>query len=394
MVPQVARASSVPARRDAAQRAHEHIGHGGEPQPQLVGAHGRRRRAVGEQVELALLDAVLHVAARAVDVLVEDAAPRPRVAIERGDDEARVGLALGPLGLADHAPLAAPALARAPREVLEAARRRLRLGRLPLGACQLALDLGDQPVVAGQPEHVIDAVVLAPAPSAPRGKARVGPQHRSRTFGQRARICADDARDLLDARRPRRRCWRAAAWPPAGAGRRRCRAAGSSSSRSSRGRSGPPDGRAADRRWHPGRARCASAARPMRLQEQRHEQLLDAPRRRGRSCGSGCDATPALPGACSSRFSVHLPASGAQSLAPRLELAGQHRQHRIVPQLIVIVEVLVAQRQAEDALADQRRHRVLDQLGVAAVAEAGGKAIDQTGSPCRSRPAAAHRHPR
>ena len=49
-------------------------------------------------------------------------------------------------------------------------------------------------------------------------------------------------------------------------------------------------------------------------------------------------------------------------LAPRLELARQHRHHRIVAQLVVVVEVLVAERDPEHPLADQRRHLMLDQL--------------------------------
>ena len=44
---------------DAAQRAQQHIGHRGEPQPQLVGAHRLGRGTVGIEVELAFLDAVL-----------------------------------------------------------------------------------------------------------------------------------------------------------------------------------------------------------------------------------------------------------------------------------------------------------------------------------------------
>ena len=71
MVPQVASANWRVCQADAAQGAEQHIGHRGEPQAELVGAHGRGRGAVGEQVELALLDAVLHLAARAVDLLVE-----------------------------------------------------------------------------------------------------------------------------------------------------------------------------------------------------------------------------------------------------------------------------------------------------------------------------------
>ncbi len=114
---------------DAAQGAEENVGEGGEPQTQLIGAHGRqfakancatirlkllkigalvrvsvrriklamassfpnqreyriahRRGAVGEQIELAFLDAVLHVAAGAIELLVE--APRVRLLFaERG----------------------------------------------------------------------------------------------------------------------------------------------------------------------------------------------------------------------------------------------------------------------------------------------------------------------
>src|SRR6266700_6584140 len=44
----------------------------------------------------------------------------------------------------------------------------------------------------------------------------------------------------------------------------------------------------------------------------------------------------------------------------------------------MIVEVLVAERQAEHALADQRLQAVLDQLGRARIAEADRKARDET----------------
>ena len=47
---------------DPAQRAHQHVGERREPQSQLIGPHGRRRGAVGKQVKLAFLDAVLHLA--------------------------------------------------------------------------------------------------------------------------------------------------------------------------------------------------------------------------------------------------------------------------------------------------------------------------------------------
>jgi hypothetical protein len=40
-------------------------------------------------------------------------------------------------------------------------------------------------------------------------------------------------------------------------------------------------------------------------------------------------------------------------LAPRRELARQYRHHRIVPQLVVVVEILVAERDPEHPLTDR-----------------------------------------
>ena len=64
-------------------------------------------------------------------------------------------------------------------------------------------------------------------------------------------------------------------------------------------------------------------------------------------------------------------------LAPRRELAGQHRHHRVVAQLVMIIEVLVAQRDPEHPLAHQGRHLVLDQLLPPRVPEAAGEALDE-----------------
>jgi hypothetical protein len=79
----LARASSL--------RLDEHVGEGGEPQAQLVDAEGVRREPVGEQLELRLLDAVLHLAASAVQLLVGRPG-RPVARGEAGDHEARVRL--------------------------------------------------------------------------------------------------------------------------------------------------------------------------------------------------------------------------------------------------------------------------------------------------------------
>src|SRR5262249_30041158 len=56
---------------DAAQGAEQNIGHRVEPQAQLVGPHRGRRGAIRIEIELALLDPVLHLAASAVALLVE-----------------------------------------------------------------------------------------------------------------------------------------------------------------------------------------------------------------------------------------------------------------------------------------------------------------------------------
>jgi hypothetical protein len=61
-------------------------------------------------------------------------------------------------------------------------------------------------------------------------------------------------------------------------------------------------------------------------------------------------------------------------LAPCHKLAGQHRHYRVMAQIVMVEHVLVAQCDAEDALADERCHLMLDQLRRPAVGEAPGKA--------------------
>src|SRR2546423_11991311 len=56
---------------DAAQRAEQHVSKRGEPQAQLIGAHGRRRGAVSKQVQLAFLDPIFHLATSAVNPLIQ-----------------------------------------------------------------------------------------------------------------------------------------------------------------------------------------------------------------------------------------------------------------------------------------------------------------------------------
>ena len=87
---------------DAAHGADRLISHRGEPQAQSVGAQTMRRSAVGEQVELAFLDAIFHLAALAIEVFAE-AAGVILAGAERGDDETRLRLAVGPFGPGDDA---------------------------------------------------------------------------------------------------------------------------------------------------------------------------------------------------------------------------------------------------------------------------------------------------
>src|SRR5215468_6453380 len=103
---------------DATQGAQQHVGHRRKPQAQLVSSHGSGRGTIGIKIELALFDPVLHIAAGTVDCLIKIA----RFALgtcERGDDEARIGVAVRPLSFGDNPALAAPALACPPLELLE-----------------------------------------------------------------------------------------------------------------------------------------------------------------------------------------------------------------------------------------------------------------------------------
>ena len=111
------------AQTDAAQGIDENIGHGRERHTQLIGLHGGRRGAIGEQLEL-LTNAVLGFSAGAVELLVEGARIVGDAAtLEGGDDEARIGALQRMLGLADNPAGAAPTVDRAILEVAEHARR-------------------------------------------------------------------------------------------------------------------------------------------------------------------------------------------------------------------------------------------------------------------------------
>ena len=64
-------------------------------------------------------------------------------------------------------------------------------------------------------------------------------------------------------------------------------------------------------------------------------------------------------------------------LAPGLELARQHRHQRIVAKLVMVVQVLIAERDAVHALPDERGDGMLNQPRVSGVAETSRKPSNQ-----------------
>src|SRR5256712_11965963 len=105
-------------------------------------------------VELPLLDPFPNLAAGAVDFL-EKILGLALVPPQRGDHEARIGFPLRPLGLGDDPAPAAPGPARRPHEGLEAALRPAAAPPLGGAEFQLARNLGDQPLLAAQPQQEV-----------------------------------------------------------------------------------------------------------------------------------------------------------------------------------------------------------------------------------------------
>ena len=151
---------------------------------------------VGEQVELTFFDAVLHVAAGAVDLFVEVPARVCLAALERGDNKARIGFATGHLGLADDPAFPAPGTERGVAEVLEAARRLAGADAFDRRADQLGNDRLLQPIVAGQAEHVVHAVCLTPCHQWFAGEAGIAAQQNACPWPAAADL-RHDAGELL-----------------------------------------------------------------------------------------------------------------------------------------------------------------------------------------------------
>jgi len=116
----------------------------------------------------------------------------------------------------------------------------------------------------------------------------------------------------------------------------------------------------------------------MRLQKNRHEQALDG----GRIMGYLVIARRGL----AAQFKTvegRLPRHRGAVRPARFQLAGQHRHHRVATQIIVIVDVLVAQRNPEHPLTHQGRNAMFDQVLPAIIVETPGQPIDQSNHPIR-----------
>ena len=122
----------------------------------------------------------------------------------------------------------------------------------------------------------------------------------------------------------------------------------------------------------------------MGLEEQRDEQVLDLMGRAGDLLvavvlvGPDGGQFDAVEGALAGQglASIGLAAAG---FAGGVRLADDGGQQRIVAEVVMVVEVLVAQGQAVDPLGDEVLQRVLDQVGVTMIGEAVGELADDPG---------------
>ena len=185
---------------DAADSVDEDIGEGGEEQAELVGFVGLRAHAIGKQTELAVLDAVFHVAAWAIGVFVEFPG-RDLMAIEGGDEEAAMLLVSGLVfDLDDDAPGPGPGSGFG--HMVEIAVGADRLVGFDHGHGGLAADplcFPEQDIVARQAEDIVHGVALAPAHQVLAREAAVAAQQ-DVDLGPAFADHRDDAANLVAAR--------------------------------------------------------------------------------------------------------------------------------------------------------------------------------------------------
>jgi len=120
------------------------------------------------------------------------------------------------------------------------------------------------------------------------------------------------------------------------------------------------------------------------LQEERHEEPLDPVDVAGdllvAAVGVGPDGGQLQPVEGALAGQRLTPIAGALPGGARgIELADDGGQQGITAEVVVVVEVFVAQGQGVDPLGHEVRQRVLDEVGLAVVGEAGGELADNGG---------------
>ena len=358
------------AERDPAQLAEQHVSHRREPQAQLVGLHGRRRRAVGEQVELAFLDAVFHLAAGAIEIFVE-AAGVDLFPAQAGHHETRIGTVGQVLGLAHNPPRSAPGGLCLVGEIPEQPSRLAGGSAQPRCLPGLGRQHRLQARVGRQAEQVSDTLGLAPRHQLLAAEARIAAQHdpHLRPAGPDA---GDDPGDLVDR-----------AGGPVDVGGAQLGAEQEPAAEDVERQVAiavvvameePTFLLAVDRVVGGVEVEHDLLRRSLvAIEEDVHEQCFQARR-------IVIDLV-ILPGLAPRP--VLQPVERALAGHRRtvrtlgLELAGQHMEQRVVTKLIVVVQVFIAEREGEHALADQGLDRVLEQSWVAPVGETAGHPTDQ-----------------
>ena len=277
------------------------------------------------------------------------------------------------LGLADNAPFAAPAVTRAIAEVTEHPGGLARGQAQAPGLGTLFAERGLQAGIACQTEHIIDAMLLAPPHQRLVGEAAVTAQNDAHARPRLADL-ADDARHLFD---------RAIAagnirTPPPG---QQQMPAAEHVERQVAGRviitmEEPAFLSAVQRNVGIVEIEHDLARRTlMRLQEKLDQQrvnlwpvTIDPVILRGVAFGRVLETIErALARQCFTVRPQH-----------RMQLAGQHAECWVFAQLVVVIEVLVAQHQAKDPLSHQCLNPVLNVTSIATVGEATGEPTDQS----------------
>ena len=147
------------------------IGEAREQEAKLVRPPGMTTGAIGKQIELLLLDAVLHLAACTVESVVKVLG----FGLEVGHQVARVTALGSVLGLDDDAPATIPA----PGGIKHDMETTLFAGgdpKVPLGGIVKRFRLGIQAVIACDTDEVVDVMVLTPAQHLPATEAGIGSQ--------------------------------------------------------------------------------------------------------------------------------------------------------------------------------------------------------------------------